>query len=290
VVRAIDLPRKLERFYQRFYINIHREKFDRWLVSLLPESVDVRAGALFRTFTEVGGKYRIDFMELGEKKVEEARVLIGADGAFSMVRRLLGAAPPPSEIYFSSQECVETESVLPYFTAVFDRSVTDFYSWMIPKEDRLLVGTAVLAGKSAASRLQVLKDKLARRGFRFGKVVRKNGAYILRPRGRKIVHLGEGRVGLVGEAAGWISPSSAEGLSYAFRSAKALADALLQKNESFLGAYISKSARLRLNVLGKAVKASILYHPLSRGLIMRTGLGSMKVAAHAPPTEPNPAE
>jgi hypothetical protein len=37
VVRAIDIPRRLERYYQRFYINLDREKFDRWLVSLAQE-------------------------------------------------------------------------------------------------------------------------------------------------------------------------------------------------------------------------------------------------------------
>src|SRR6266542_275391 len=34
VVRAIDLQQKLERYYQRAYLNIERELFDRWMVSL----------------------------------------------------------------------------------------------------------------------------------------------------------------------------------------------------------------------------------------------------------------
>jgi hypothetical protein len=37
-VRAIDLTNHLERLYQRFYFNMDREKFDRWLVSLLPSA------------------------------------------------------------------------------------------------------------------------------------------------------------------------------------------------------------------------------------------------------------
>jgi len=31
VVRAIDIPHRLERFYQRHYINMDRRQFDRWL-------------------------------------------------------------------------------------------------------------------------------------------------------------------------------------------------------------------------------------------------------------------
>ena len=42
VVRAIDIPRRIERYYQRHYINIHRQKFDRWLVQMIPPQVDVR--------------------------------------------------------------------------------------------------------------------------------------------------------------------------------------------------------------------------------------------------------
>ena len=41
-VRTLDLPARLERLYQRFYINVDREAFDRWLVSLVPECVDGR--------------------------------------------------------------------------------------------------------------------------------------------------------------------------------------------------------------------------------------------------------
>jgi len=39
-VRTLDLAADLERLYQRFYVNVDREAFDRWLVSLVPESVE----------------------------------------------------------------------------------------------------------------------------------------------------------------------------------------------------------------------------------------------------------
>jgi flavin-dependent dehydrogenase len=281
-VRAIDLPRKLERFYQRFYINIHREAFDRWLLTLVPEAVDVRTRCLFRSWESGPEGFRIRFTEGGETRVEEARVLVGADGAFSKVRRLAGFVPPPSATYFASQEFVETPDLHPYFTAVFDREVTDFYSWMIPKGEGLLIGTAVRSDKPSARRLALLKEKLAARGFRFGKVFQKRGAFLLRPRSRSHVRLGAGRIGLVGEAAGWVSPSSAEGLSYAFRSARSLAEAILEKEERFLGKYVSKTTGLRWNVLVKAMKSRVLYHPLARMAVMRLGIGSVSVVGEAP--------
>ena len=36
VVKAIDIPHRLERCYQRHYINMNRQKFDSWLLSMVP--------------------------------------------------------------------------------------------------------------------------------------------------------------------------------------------------------------------------------------------------------------
>jgi flavin-dependent dehydrogenase len=204
-------------------------------------------------------------------------MVVGADGAFSKVRRGIGFTPPASATYFASQELVEASEPHPYFTAVFDRKITDFYSWMIPKEGGLLVGTAVRSDKPATRRLSLLKEKLKARGFRLGEVLKRRGAFLLRPRSRSHVRLGSGRIALVGEAAGWVSPSSAEGLSYAFRSARCLAEAILEREDRFLGKYVSKTSGLRWNVLAKSMKARVLYHPLMRMAVMRLGLGSVEV-------------
>lgn len=40
-VKTIDLKNKLIRHYQRFYINMDRHKFDLWLESLLPKTVEL---------------------------------------------------------------------------------------------------------------------------------------------------------------------------------------------------------------------------------------------------------
>ena len=49
-VRTIDIDNKMERFYQRNYVNIDREKFDRWLVSLIPDNVEKLFGVLFKGY------------------------------------------------------------------------------------------------------------------------------------------------------------------------------------------------------------------------------------------------
>ena len=61
-----------------------------------------------------------------------------------------------------------------------------------------------------------IRDRLLRSsGIRLGKTVKREGALILRPMETGHVFTGKDGVALVGEAAGWISPSSAEGISYA---------------------------------------------------------------------------
>lgn len=40
----------VEQYYQRHYININREKFDKWLVSLIPSEVIVICKTIFKGF------------------------------------------------------------------------------------------------------------------------------------------------------------------------------------------------------------------------------------------------
>lgn len=43
-VRTMDMHVQLERFYQRFYLNVDREAFDRWLLSLVSGRIDMLFG------------------------------------------------------------------------------------------------------------------------------------------------------------------------------------------------------------------------------------------------------
>jgi len=47
------------------------------------------------------------------------------------------------------QEWFEARRAEPCYTALFDPRVTDFYGWVIPKGDRLVVGAAVAPGPLA---------------------------------------------------------------------------------------------------------------------------------------------
>ena len=78
-----------------------------------------------------------------------------------------------------------------------------------------------------------------------------------------------------GEAAGFISPSSAEGISYALRSAAHLAGALEPGLEGAGARYASAALPLAIRVGLKAVKASAIYGVSVRRAVMRSGLGAL---------------
>ncbi len=88
---------------------------------------------------------------------------------------------------------------------------------------------------------------------------------------------GTKRIALLGEAAGWISPSSAEGLSYAFRSALMLADALRKAPDGFEKRYYQATRRLRINILIKNLKSHFIFNPLLRKAIRRSGFNSLEI-------------
>jgi len=275
-VRAIDVPNRLERCYQRSYLNMDRGKFDQWLVSLIPSDVDILPRCFFRSLQQDPEGVTLHLARNEKDFIERAKIVVGADGAFSLVRKAAFPRHRAPRAYVAIQERFETDRMPPYFTALFDPEITDFYSWIIPKNDSLIVGSALAPGASASVKFERFKQKLRRYGFEFGRSIEKSGALLLRPLNVSRIYNGKNNIALIGEAAGWISPSSAEGISYAFRSAVALAEALETGPEDFPGRYAEKTKGLRMNILLKGLKSPFLYAPLLRKLVMKSGIMSME--------------
>lgn len=274
-VRVLDLASGQTRYYPRHYINVNREDFDRWLVSLLPAGVSTCWGANFTGFCQEPAFVRVQYRQAGEMREASAKLLVGADGALSSVRGILDSKPGPR--YVAIQESFQVAKALPYYTSIFDREITDFYAWIIPKNGTLLVGAAFPEDQCLA-RFKLLLTKLNEKGFDLSQPLRRQGTCLLRPLAGRGINLGEKRVVLIGEAAAWISPSSAEGISYAFRSALALAQALNKDVADSLGRYRRLTYKLRLNIFAKTGKCPPMYWPLMRRLAMGSGISSIDIA------------
>lgn len=275
-VRAIDLTNNLERLYQKFYFNMDRNKFDRWLVSILPTRVDKKFNSFFKNFAEIPGGYEIRYINNGQEVSAKTRIIVGADGAFSRIRKSISKDTNIPEKYISIQEWFESTDNMPYFTAIFDEEISDYYSWVIPKDNYLLVGAALRPRENTRDKYNLLKTKLTQLGFIFNNKLKTEGAYIYRPRKVSQLCVGRDGIALVGEAAGAISPSSAEGISYSLKSSLYLAQSLEEGIDGFLVRYNQRIKDIRLNLLIKNLKSPAMYNPFLRQLAMKSGLQSIK--------------
>jgi flavin-dependent dehydrogenase len=276
-VRAIDVAARIERHYPRHYLNVDRGRFDGWLRSLVPAEVEVRTGHLVTGLCDEGDAVALALESTGGTEIVRARLVVGADGAASRVRARAFPRLPEPETYLAIQEWFEAGGADPCYTAVFDPSVTDFCGWAIPKGDRIVVGAALGPGLDASGRFERLVRALRERGVRLGRSLGREGALLRRPRRPSHLVTGRGRVALAGEAAGFVSPSSAEGLSRALRSGAALAGALAPGLDGWAPRYRAATAGLRREILGKTLKAAVLFSPLLRRAVMASGVGAVPV-------------
>jgi len=284
-VRTLDLVAGLEQLYPRFYVNIDREAFDRWLVSLVPGGVERAFGWSMNSLQRdpEGSFLRFRTAEGGSASVR-ARLVIGADGAASLVRKLAFPDAMAPRSYVAIQAAFELESAEPYYGAVFDESLTDFYGWTIPKRDHVLAGIAMPTGAPSGEIFDEFVARLRASGLSAGAEISRAAAAIARPFGPLQLCPGADGVLLAGEAAGFISPSSAEGISYALSSAASLAGALQAGISGAPGRYRLAVMPLAVKVGVKAAKSSAIYSAGARRLIMRTGLGAIVPAAAKPAT------
>jgi flavin-dependent dehydrogenase len=276
-VRTVDAIAGLERLYQRHYLNIDRDAFDRWLVSLVPDRVVTGFGWTFESIEERADGAIVSFRTTGGAVTRvRAGLVVGADGANSLVRRgTLGDRLAPAR-YIAVQGIFQSESAEAHFGTLFNALITDYYGWSIPKGATVHAGVALPAGTDANSRYDAFVRSAREAGFGLGTEVSRHAAAIARPVVPWQIRWGSGEsVVLLGEAAGLISPSSAEGISYALRSAEALAESLESGTDGAVARYRRNGGPLAAEVVAKTVKARAIYTAQTRRLVMRSGIGAM---------------
>ncbi len=277
MVSTTDFISGLHRFYPRSYVNMDRTLFERWLIELIPDSVDLRFQTRVTRIEEIPDGFRLTLLHHHEKTILEGKILIGADGADSMVRRELCSDRPFPNRYVSIQHRYESTSSHEAYYGFFDERITDYYSWALQKDEELLVGSALRIDGLVHEKFDTLIRRVkANTDLDFTKLKCVEGAIILRPVSIKQLCFVKGKVALIGEASGCISPTSAEGFSYALKSGRLLAESLILHGTGVkaLKAYDRSCFRLRFSILLKLVKYPGMYHPGLRKWVMRSGITS----------------
>ena len=220
-----DWNNNVEKPIKKGFFNTYRENLDKWLFNRLKtKKIEFCEKAKLIDFSYTKDKKHIVLMIESEGNIKNivTKYLIGCDGATSMIRKKISTTQIP--YYLAIQEVIPQEKVSPKTYFIYDDEITDFYSWVIPKNKSIEIGSAVKPENSKETFelfKRKVKEKLGIEGN--GKM---EAAIILRPDSFSEIVLGNENIILCGEAAGLISPSSAEGISYALVSGKKCAEAI----------------------------------------------------------------
>ena len=170
----------------------------------------------------------------GSAKTLEVDLIIGADGANSRVAKAMDAGDYNVAIAFQERIKLPSEEMA-YYESLAEMYVgsdvsPDFYAWVFPKYDHVAVGTGTMQENHALIKdLQVGIRERAKNRLLKGEVIKVEAHPIPEhPRPRRVV----GGMALVGDAAGYVTKSSGEGIYFAAKSGRMCAEEIVAASQN----------------------------------------------------------
>tara|TARA_Y100001968_G_scaffold163623_1_gene149695 strand:+ start:516 stop:1877 length:1362 start_codon:yes stop_codon:yes gene_type:complete len=185
------------------------------------------------------GPYALTYSEYadgsttGVAKSLEVDLIIGADGANSRVAKAMDAGDYNVAIAVQERIKLPPEE-MEYYESLAEMYVgtdvsPDFYGWVFPKYDHVAVGTGTMqVNQKLINSLQKGIRTRAQKRLVKGEVIKLEAHPIPEhPRPRRVV----GRMALVGDAAGYVTKSSGEGIYFAAKSGRMCAEQIVEDSQ-----------------------------------------------------------
>lgn len=242
-------------------IVMDRDKFDKDVAAMaISSGADFRINARAISVRTSENSATVTYREQGEKKEEECRIVVGADGLNSVVRRDLFAVRPGRIIScYQVDSAVELEDQDSVNVYIGSESSKGFFGWATPSGRLTRIGVGSYHSPAIKHFLKVNQ--------RFGpnKIVGINGGSIPV---RYLDRTYTDRALVVGDAAGIVKPLSGGGIFTGMVSAKHAADATeyALSNESTSYKTLSRYQKNWKRELGRELWFDGIVHRLFGGI------------------------
>ncbi|XP_022732667.1 geranylgeranyl diphosphate reductase, chloroplastic-like [Durio zibethinus] len=166
------------------------------------------------------------------RKTLAVDLIIGADGANSKVAKFIKAGNYTCAIAFQERIRLPDEKMEYYQNLaemyVGDDVSPDFYAWVFPKCDHVAVGTGTVCAKQDIKLYQRGIKERVKNKINGGKVIKVEAHPI--PEHPRPIRV-RGRVALVGDAAGYVTKCSGEGIYFAAKSGRMCGEAMVRASD-----------------------------------------------------------
>ena len=201
-------------------------------------------------------QYTINYQEYqegssaGVPKSMKVDLIVGADGANSRVAKAMDAGQYNFAIAFQERIKIPDDKMEFYEEMaemyVGDDVSPDFYGWVFPKYDHVGVGTGTVVNRPAIKQYQkAIRDRAGDK-IAGGKIIKVEAHPIpehYRP--RRV----QGRIALVGDAAGYVTKCSGEGIYFAAKSGRMAAEEIVKLMDG--GKHLPTQAEIEKTYLKK---------------------------------------